>query len=112
MWIYTPQNLKHRVTHFRIHYVQTHKNVYLISLTFETLEERNAFLDSYVDDKCSKAGFEFVSPYYARVPHKTFAYYNETEKLILCFNYPEDSLQVSLHLIECMPDFEPFEIEE
>ena len=96
---------------YRILYGQTHNNVYLISLTFETLEERNAFLDDYIDDKCNKAGFEFVSPNYARVPHKTLAYYNATEKLILCFNYPEDSLQVSLHLIECAPTFEPFEEE-
>ena len=92
---------------YRILYGQVHKNVYLISLTFKTLDERNAFLNDYIDGKCMKQGFDIVSPVYARVPHKTNAYYNETEKLILCFNYPEDSLSVSLQLIEAKSDFEP-----
>ena len=94
---------------YKILYGQVHKNVYLITLSFETLEERNAFLVDYVDNKIMNSGFDFVSPDYARVPHKSLAYYNETEKLILCFNTPNDSLSVSLQLIECSSDFMPLE---
>ena len=94
---------------YKILYGQVHKNVYLITLSFDTLEERNAFLVDYVDNKIMNSGFDFVSPDYARVPHKSLAYYNETKKLILCFNTPNDSLSVSLQLIECSSDFMPLE---
>ena len=79
----------------------------IVSLNFETVEDVNSFLDDYVTGRLVNSGFESVDPYYARVPHKDFAYYNEAKKLIVCFNYTNMEF-ISLHFIEASDDFLPF----
>ena len=92
---------------YKVLYGQEHKNVYLVNMSFETIEDKIEFLDDYVS-VIGDSGFEAVSPEYARVPHKEYAYYNATKKLILCFNFQQGSNNISLHFIQAANDFEPY----
>ena len=91
---------------YSVLYNQEHDYVYIVSLNFESVEEVNTFLDEYIINTLCNSGFESVSPEYARVPHKDFAYYNETKKLIVCFNYTNQGF-ISLHFIDAASDFQP-----
>ena len=92
---------------YRYLYNLVHDKVYLVTLTFDTVDDAYDFLDLYLDGKLLPNEYYMVDPMRVKVPYKDLAYYNEDKGLIVALVDPTGATTISLTFIKVAEGFEP-----